>query len=167
MSKSILIVWSPGHCDLPGNELADHQAKLAAAVIQPDNALEPATRRPFIHRSCRPSPIQHERLTEAYPSLPDEQIKTSYAKTEHADLARFRCGHHPALRRLKHLVRISEDVVCRMCGEEVESAEYLWLRCLALLVERHHSDIGHTMEELVCLYRAALARLRIILRRLP
>ena len=55
------------------------------------------------------------------------------------------------------MVRISEDTVCRLCGEEVESAEHLWLRCPALLVERHHSDLVHMMDELDRLPRAALA----------
>ena len=31
VSKSILIVWAPGHCGLPFNELADHQTKLGVA----------------------------------------------------------------------------------------------------------------------------------------
>ena len=39
MSKSILIVWVHGNCGLPGNELADHHAKLGAVATQPDNAL--------------------------------------------------------------------------------------------------------------------------------
>ena len=59
----------------------------------------------------------------------------SFAKTEHTDLARFLSGHHHALRRWQHLVAVAEDADCRLCGEEVESAEHLWLRCLALLFE--------------------------------
>ena len=166
MSKSILIVGSPGHCGLSGNELADHQAKLSAAETQPDNALEPAKRRALIRRSCRPTPIQHERLKDVYTSLPDEQIETSFAKTESTDMARFHSVHHPALRRWQHLMRISEDAVCQLCGEEVESAEHIWLGFPARLVERHHSDLGHTTDELVRLPRAAKAHLMIILRRL-
>ena len=141
MSKSILIVWDPGHCGLSDDELADHHVKLGAAETQPDYTLEPVTRRAVTHRSCRPHSIQHERLKEEHASLPDEQIKTSVAKAERTDLAHFRCGHHPALRRWQHLVGILEDAVCRLCGEKVESTEHLWLRCPALLVERHHSDI--------------------------
>ena len=37
MSKSILIMWTPGHCGLPGIELADHQVKLGAVVTQSDD----------------------------------------------------------------------------------------------------------------------------------
>ena len=133
ISKLILIVWDPGHCGLSGNELDDHQAKLGAAETQSDNALDPATRRAVIIRSSRPTPIQHERLKEVCTSLPDNQIKTSLAKTVRTDKTRFRCGHHPALRRKQHLVEIFEDAVCRLCGELVESAEHSWLRCPALL----------------------------------
>ena len=94
MSKSMC-----DHCVMSGNELADHRANMGAAETKPDNALEPATRRALIGRSCRPPPIQHEQLKETYTSLPDEQIETSFATTYHTDLARFRSGHHPALRR--------------------------------------------------------------------
>ena len=83
----------------------------------------------------RPPPIQHERMKEVLTSPPHQQAETSVAKTERTDLARMRSGHHPAFRRWQHLVGIYEDAVCRLCGEEVESAEHLWLRCSALLAE--------------------------------
>ena len=153
---------APGDCDLSGNKLADHQANLEAAEIQPNNALEPPTWRTLTRRSSCFPPIKHERLKEVYTPLPDEQIKTSFAKTESTDLARFHSGHHPALRCWQHLAGISEDVVCRLSGEGVKSAEHLWLRCPALLVERHHSDLGHTMNELIRLPCAALALLKTI-----
>ena len=166
MSKSIMNELAHGHCGLSGDELAGHQAKLGAAETQPDNELELATRRTLIGGSCRPPPsqIQHERLKEVYTSLPDEQIETSFAKTERTDMARFRSGHQPALRCWQHSVEISEDAVCRLCGEEVESIEHIWLRCPALLVERHHGDLGQTMVEHNRLPRAALALLCILLR---
>ena len=100
MSKSILIMWVPGHCSLSGNKLADHQSKLGVAETQPNNA-HVATWRDLIRRSCHPPPIQKERL-KVYTSLHDEQIKMSFAKTERTDLARPRSGHHPALRHWQH-----------------------------------------------------------------
>ena len=53
ISKSILIVWAPGHCVQLGNKLADHQATLGAAESQPDSALELATQRALISHSYR------------------------------------------------------------------------------------------------------------------
>ena len=61
---------------------------------------------------------------------------------------------------------VTEDAVCRLYGEEVESLGDICQRCPALLVQRHHSDFGHAMDELVRLPRAALAFLMNILRRL-
>ena len=81
ISTSILIVWAPGHCGLPGNQLAFHQAKQGAVETQPDNAHSTATWRALIHRSCHPPPIQHEWLKAVYPSLSNELIKTSLDKT--------------------------------------------------------------------------------------
>ena len=78
----------------------------------------------------------------------------------------FRSGHHPALRRWQRLVGVSEDAVCRLCDEGVEYAERNWQQCPALLVDRHHSDLGHMMDEYVRLPRAAQALLGIIIRRL-
>ena len=83
-----------------------------------------------------------------YTSLPaDEQTEAFFPKMEHTDLAHFHIGQPPALQRWQHLVGISENAVCRLCGEEVSSAGRIWLRCPALLAVRHHSDLGHVMDE--------------------
>ena len=92
--------------------------------------------------------------------------KSKFSKTEHTDLARYRSGHNPALRRWQQLLGVSEHALCRLCGEEVQSAEHLWLQCPALMVERHHRDLGNAMDELVRLPQVALALLRNLLRRL-
>ena len=149
VSKSILIVGAFGHYGLPGNELADHQAKLSAADAQPDNTHDAAIQRVRIRRFCRAPPIQHVRLKEVHPFLHNEQIDTSFSKTERTDVVCLRSGHHPALRRCLHLVVVSVNALCRLCGDEVESVEHIWLRCPALLMEGHHRNLGHTMDKLV------------------
>ena len=62
---------------------------------------------------------------EVYTSITDDQIETSFSKMECIVLARIRSGHHPALRRWMCLVGVSEDTLCRLCGEEVISAEHI------------------------------------------
>ena len=99
-------------------------------------------------------PVQHERLTDAFTSLRDEQIETSFAKMERTDLARYHNGHHPVLRRWQHLLRISENAVCRLRGEVVESAENT---CPVIMADRQHSYLGYPIVELVRLPREILA----------
>ena len=55
---------------------------------------------------------------------------------------------------------------CRLCEEEVESAEHLWLNCPAFARARFCHNIGTSYDELVRLPQPALAHLRTILRRL-
>ena len=166
MPKSNRIAWVPVHSCLSVSEIADHQAKLGVAETQPDNALEQATRSAPIRRPNPPHPYPHEQLKEMYTSLPDDHMEKSFLKSERTDLARFRSGHYHAQRRSQQLLDISVAAVYRLCGEDVESSEHLWLRCPALLVERHHIAHGHAMDEHVRLSRVALALLRIMLRRL-
>ena len=54
----------------------------------------------------------------------------------------------------------------RLCAEEEESSEHLWLRCPAFIAERQRLGLGRTFDELVRLPCASLALLRIIFRRL-
>ena len=49
-------------------------------------------------------------------------------KAELDDLVRFRSMHHHNLRRWLHLPTKTESDLCRLCKEEVESAEHLWFR---------------------------------------
>ena len=44
----------------------------------------------------------------------------------------------PILRRWQHLTCRTEETQCRLCGEEGETAEHLWLLCPALQVDHYH-----------------------------
>ena len=164
--KSIRLIWVPGHCNLPGNDLADEQAKLGSALPQPTAPLDPQTRLAIIRRSCKPPPSIHPRLISLTSSRSNPEEESQLSKKDLVDLIRFRSGHHPSLRRWQHLTGKSEDDRCRLCGEDEESAEHLWLRCPALQSARYHRRLGFSFGELRSLPQASLALLRIILRRL-
>ena len=151
----------PGHCNLRGNELADFEAKLGSEVAQPSEPLDLSTRTALIRREERQSSLTHPRLTALYTTRPREE--EALLQT---DLIRFRCGHHPHLQRWQHMTGMSETDSCRLCAEEEESSEHLWLRCPAFIVERQRLGLGRTFDELVRLPCTSLALLRIIFRRL-
>ncbi len=56
--------------------------------------------------------------------------------------------------------------MCRLCDNEKESYDHLWLRCPTFDPDRQRLDPGASLDELVCLPARAQALIRIILRRL-
>ena len=64
----------------------------------------------------------HHRDTVRY-SEPGRRLgwmETSFDKTERTNFSLYMRGHQPALLRCHHLVGISEDAVCRLCGVKIE-----------------------------------------------
>ena len=125
--KEVRILWVPGHCNLRGNELADLEAKLGSEVAQSSVPLDSATRAALIRREERQSSLTHPRLTALCTTRPrEEEEEALLQKADRTDLIRFRCGHHPHLRRRQHMTGMSETDSCRLCAEEEESSEHLW-----------------------------------------
>ena len=164
--KEVRILWVPGHCNHRGNELADLEAKLGSESAQPSVPLDSLTRAELIRREERQSSLTHRRSTALYTTRPREEEEALLKKADRTDLFRLRCGHHPHLRRWQHMTGMSETDSCRLCAEEEESSEHLWLRCPAFIAERQRLGLGRIFDELVRLPCASLALLRIIFRRL-
>ena len=122
--KEVRILWVTGHCNLRGNELADLEAKLGSEVTQPSVPLDSSTRAALIRREERQSSLTHPRLTALYTTRPREE-ETLLLKADRTDLIRFRCGHHPHLRRWQNMTGMSETDSCRLCAEEEESSEHV------------------------------------------
>ena len=164
--KEVRILWVPRHCNLRGNDLAYLEAKLGSEVAQPSVPLDSSTRAALIRREERQSSLTHPRLTALCTTRPREEEEAFLQKAERTDLIRFRCGHHPHLQRWQHMTGMAETDSCRLCAEEEELSEHLWLRCPAFIAERQRLGLERTFDELVRLPCASLALLRIIFRSL-
>ena len=164
--KEVRILCVPGLCNLRGNELADLEAKLGSEVAQPSVPLDSSTRTALNRREERQSSLIHPRLTALYTTRPREEEEALLQKADRTDLIRFRCGHHPHLRRWRHMTDISETDSCRLCAEEEELSEHPWLRCPAFIADCQRLGLGRTFDDHVRLPCASLALLRIIFRRL-
>ena len=164
--KEVRILWVPVQCNLRGNELADLEAKLGSEVDQPIVPFNSSTRAALIRREERQSSLTHHRLTALCTTRPREDEEALLKKADRTDLIRFRCGHHPHLRRWQHMTGMSETDSCRLCAEKEESSEHIWLRRPVFIAERQRIGLGRTFDELVRLLCASLALLRIIFRRL-
>ncbi len=70
------------------------------------------------------------------------------SKPDMTHLRRFRSGHHPALRRRQHLITRSEEATCRICNDEDETYDQLWLRCPVFDADRKRLDFGVSIDKL-------------------
>ncbi len=93
--------------------------------------------------------LQHHAVTYIRSSL--QQKDVLLPKSETIELRRLRSGHHPALRRWKSLINRSEATMCRLCDNEEESYDHLWLRCQAFDADCQRLDLGASLDALVCL----------------
>ena len=125
--KEVRILWVPGHCNLRGNELADLEAKLGSEVAQPSVLLDLSTRAALIRQEERQSSHTHPRLTALCTTRLRGEEEALLQKADQTDLIRFHCRHHPHLRRWQHMTGMSEMDSCRLCAEEEELSEDLWL----------------------------------------
>ncbi len=160
------ILWAPGHCGLIGNELADEEANYASEEHQPLVALDPATHRALIRRTCTSNCNTTPLHAATYTRSPLQQEDVLLSKSETTDLRSFYSGQHTQLRRWKNLISRSEETMCRLCDNEEDSYDHLWLRCPAFDADRQRPDLGASLDELVRLPERAQALLRIITRHL-
>ena len=134
VKPSLTIQWIPGHCDIPGNELADAAAKEACS--------EPGTCSVSFGSSCaqislciKDPPIAHERTRVVYEGYSRGRESSITNRSDQALLAKLRSGHYMGLRAYRHRIDGVTDPTCRRCGEEPEDLVH-WLHCPATLVER-------------------------------
>ena len=125
--EEVRILWVSGHCNLHDNELANLEVKLGSDIAQPSVPLDSSTRAALISREERQSSLTNPRMTALSTSRLREEEEALLQKADRTDLIRFRCGHHPHLRRWKHMTGMSETDSCRLCAEEEESSEHLLL----------------------------------------
>jgi ribonuclease HI len=167
--QQVRLVWIPGHCGVQGNEEADTEAAFGREMQH--NPIDPGWTSVGVGQKVTAIQagdfnISHERLKNIYVRRLNNTEDT-LSKAERTDLSRFRTGHHPLLRSYQFRIGIAATDMCRLCGEQVETSEHLWLECPALNTQRHRHETGHHLQELITepgraaqLVRAILDRLR-------
>jgi ribonuclease HI len=151
--KEIHIYWCPSHCDVPGNELADHEAALASdhcrrAPTEEAGSVSFAVAKAAIARAITKPEIQHERLRNTYGAQPRSDIRvreeTHLSRPDQVELSRLRTEHHPELRAWRRKMELEDcgaDGECRLCGHPEETATHIVLECRAVDVERQRLEI--------------------------
>ena len=149
----ITIQWVPGHCGVPGNEMADEAAKAAASKPGPSGHISYKALCAAIKLECVDPPPTHLRTKNVYASLSHQRDAGINTRSDQTLLAKLRSGHYIGLRAYRaRIAGTPQDPNCDLCDEEVPQTLEHWVQCPALSAARRNL-IGEDYTDLDILTR--------------
>ena len=165
---SISIQWIPGHADIPGNEMADMDAKKAATICnEPPRGTSFRGVLPAINNAIADAPPSHPRTPLVYSNISRKQERLITNRADQTMLAKIRSGHSILFRAYKHRISGTGDPACKRCSSGTEDDVEHWLKCDGTLEARMKtfgtihvelSDLTRCPRESIALARKTLFR---------
>ena len=166
----IALQWTPSHCGIPGNELADKAAKEATKLTQErgdDLSISYEIAKSLIKRSIKDPPPEHNLVKQSYSNHVYKKDLAVGSRKESTTLAQLRSGHSLLLAAYRHRINEDEPETCPICEEEPQTVEH-WLKCPGTSEKRQEifgktdlspAVLGEQPLETLALARATLGRL--------
>jgi len=136
-ASSIHIQWIPSYIGIPGNTLADLEAKQGSTLPQTWVPVDLATAKVLIWRTGQeefqtcykrdPHLATHRTLTGA--TNPLAHWRFGWTRSQCITVAQLRTGHCPLLASYLHHIGRKQSPMCPYCGGDDETAQHLLLCC--------------------------------------
>ena len=138
----LVIQWVPGHSDVPGNEIADREAKAATQLEGDPRPISFHAVKNFIMNNLKQSDDEkmkveyHERSTKVYKNMSRKRDQSLVTRAEQVYVARLRSGKHKGFRSYQHLLDPSIDPACPRCDSGDEDNLEHWIECAGTAAAR-------------------------------
>jgi ribonuclease HI len=138
----LVIQWVPGHSDVPGNEIADKEAKAATQLEGDPRPISFQAVKQFIKNNLKQSEDEtmkfedHERSTKVYKNMSRKRDQSLVTRAEQVYVARLRSGKHRGFRSYQHLLDPTIDPACPRCESGDEDNLEHWIECAGTAAAR-------------------------------
>jgi len=134
---TIHVQWIPSHIGLPGNTLADSEAKRGFTLSQSSVLIDlasakaqiPRTGQQEFHTRYLADPHSATHCTLIGEVSPQFQWRLGWSRSECITVAQLRTGHSPLLASYLHRIGRQQSPLCPQCGGDDETAQHLLLCC--------------------------------------
>jgi len=116
--SEMVVQWIPGHSEIPGNDMADEEANVAARVTTEEGRrISWKAARTIVKAVIPENEIQHPRIKMTYACMSSSRERQISNRGDQVSLARLRTGHHLDFGATKHRYNEREDPSCPRCRE--------------------------------------------------
>ena len=175
--SEVVVQWIPGHSEIPGNDMADEEANVAARdESEEGRSISWKAAKTMVKAAIPKEEIEHPRIKMTYACMSSSRESQINNRGDQVSLARLRTGHHLQLGATKHRYNEREDPSCPRCEEwniagtmqqpfSLDTVEH-WLECepLAAARMRDFGDVSVGLEILTKEPKASVAHARRTLR---
>ena len=130
------IQWVPGHCGVPGNELADKAAKEASELEGPFAPIMYSSiccRIRFLNKDPPSAHIRTQKIYSEYSKTREIEITN---RSDQSLLAKIRTGKTILFAAYKNEIDRNHDPMCPLCNDGLHTLEHWLTECAGTLEKR-------------------------------
>ena len=133
--KEIKILWSPSHCEIMGNDIADDLANEGSQMNQENTTWSYDTSKARIRRATNQARIHNNERDLVYGKEDGSTRFPQHRNTnrfEQVLSSRMRSGHQPDLLAWRHKMGLEDTATCRLCHMDPETNTHILITCPVL-----------------------------------